>query len=106
MIFVLLGRSKALCLARINRAKSAEIHRFQAGSDLSLYPILSITKSNQKCNRKISDIAVHAPDTDLSGINSFPGAVGIGNDEATLRIYVQCSAVADGITLKQADFLS
>ena len=38
MIFVLLGRSKALCLARHNRAKSAEIHRFKAGSDLSLYP--------------------------------------------------------------------
>ena len=38
VIFVLLGRSKAWCLARNNRAKSAEIRRFQAGSDLSLYP--------------------------------------------------------------------
>ncbi len=38
MIFVLLGRRNALCLARHNRAKSAEISRFQAGSDLSLYP--------------------------------------------------------------------
>ena len=38
MIFVLLGRRNALCLARHNRAKSAEIHRFKAGSDLSLYP--------------------------------------------------------------------
>ena len=38
MIFVLLGRRKALCLARHNRAKSAEIHRFKAGSDSSLYP--------------------------------------------------------------------
>ena len=38
MIFVLLGRRNALCLARDNRAKSAEIRRFQAGSDLSLYP--------------------------------------------------------------------
>ena len=38
MIFVLLGRRNALCLARHNRAKNAEISRFQAGSDLSLYP--------------------------------------------------------------------
>ena len=40
MIFVLLGRRNALCLARHNRAKNAEISRFQAGSDLSLYPII------------------------------------------------------------------
>ena len=39
MIFVLLGRRNALCLTRHNRAKSAEIRRFKAGSDLSLYPI-------------------------------------------------------------------
>ena len=38
MIFVLLGRRKALCLARHNRAKSAGIHRFKASLDLSLYP--------------------------------------------------------------------
>ena len=38
MIFVLLGRRKALCLARHNRAKGAEIHRFKAGLDLSPYP--------------------------------------------------------------------
>ena len=38
MIFVLLGRGNALCLARLGRAKSTEISRFKAGSDLSLYP--------------------------------------------------------------------
>ena len=40
MIFVLLGRRNAWCLSRHNRAKSAEIHRFKAGWDLSLYPSL------------------------------------------------------------------
>ena len=38
MIFVLLGRRKALCLSRHNRTKSAEIHRFQAGLNLLVYP--------------------------------------------------------------------
>ena len=51
MIFVLLGRSNALCLARHNRAKSAEIHRFKAGSDLSLYPIIS--HKNRTVNHKL-----------------------------------------------------
>ena len=37
MIFVLLGRRNALCLARHNRTKSAKISRFQASSDLLLY---------------------------------------------------------------------
>ena len=38
MIFILLGRKNALCIVRRNRVKSAEISRFKAGSDLSLYP--------------------------------------------------------------------
>ena len=42
MIFVLLGRRKALCLARHNRAKRTEISRFQAGSDLPLYPMVEL----------------------------------------------------------------
>lgn len=37
MIFVLLGRRNALCLARHNRTKSAKISHFQASSDLLLY---------------------------------------------------------------------
>ncbi len=48
MIFVLLGRRNALCLARHNRAKSAEIHRFKAGSDLSLYPTYIMPEFHRK----------------------------------------------------------
>ena len=31
--------SLSICLSRTNRVKSAKIRRFEAGSDLSLYPI-------------------------------------------------------------------
>ena len=37
-IFVLIGRSNALCLARTSKAKSTEISRFAAGSGFTAHP--------------------------------------------------------------------
>ena len=51
-IFVLLGRRNALCLSRHNRAKSAEIGRFKAGSDLSFYPMHGYYYNEERKNVK------------------------------------------------------
>ena len=46
-IFVLIGRSNALCLARTSKAKSTEISRFAAGSSFNAHPIVRCPKKQQ-----------------------------------------------------------
>ena len=62
MIFVLLGRRNALCLARHNRAKRAKISRFQACSDRSLYPnekMPPLPAAFRMCNYLLSLVLSH-----------------------------------------------